>query len=99
MANKHQTWMVHWSRTTPLQMLKNIRNKPAETQVCDTIKFPPKKLKIPILSSADKATKAALELIEPLKHLHDDLPYAPFSEKTITALKEIFWYLHQCNHS
>ena len=63
--------------------------KTAATRVCDTVKFFPKQFKMPILSSADTATRSALELTEALRHPHADLPYAPLSDNTITALKEI----------
>ena len=43
---------------------------------------------MPILSSADTAIRAALELTEALRHPHADLPYAPLSDNTITSLNE-----------
>ena len=57
--------------------------------MCDTVKFFLKTFKVPILSSADKATREALELTEALQHTHADLSYAPLSDNTITALKEL----------
>ena len=57
--------------------------------MCDTVKFFPKQLKTPILSSAHTATRAALELIEALQHPHADLTYATLSDNIITALKEL----------
>ena len=63
--------------------------KTAATQGCDTVKFFRELFKIPILSSADTATQAVLELPEALQHPHADLPYAPLSDNTITALKEL----------
>ena len=44
---------------------------------------------MPILSSADTETQAALELTEASHHPHSGLPYAPLSDNTITALKEL----------
>ena len=57
--------------------------------MCDTVKFFRKQFKIIILSSADTATRAELELTEALQHPHADLPYASFSDNTITLLKDI----------
>ena len=42
-----------------------------------------------ILSSADTATRAALELTEALRHPHTNIPYATLSDNTITALKDL----------
>ena len=44
---------------------------------------------MPILSSADTASRAALDLTQALQHLHADLSYAPLSDNTITTLKEL----------
>ena len=44
---------------------------------------------MPIISSADTATRAALDLTEALQHPHANLPYTPLSDNTIPALKEI----------
>ena len=55
----------------------------------DTVKFYPKQFNMPSLSSADTETQADLELIEALWHPHTNIPYAPFSDNTITELKEL----------
>ena len=44
---------------------------------------------MPILSSADTATRASLDLTEELRHPHADLPYSPLSDDTIKSLKEL----------
>ena len=44
---------------------------------------------MPSLSSADTATREALELTEALQHTHNGIPYEPLSDNTITALKDI----------
>ena len=63
--------------------------KTAATWVCDTVRLFRKKFKMPIWSSDDTETRAALELTEALQNPHADLPYAPLSDNTITLLKEI----------
>ena len=63
--------------------------KTAATRMRDKVKFIPKKFKMPILSSSDTATQVALYLTEALRHPHADLPYAPFSDNTITELNEL----------
>ena len=67
---------------------KIYETKTAATWVCNTVKFFPKKIKMPILSSSDTATQVALYLTEALRHPHADLPYAPLSDNTITSLNE-----------
>ena len=57
--------------------------------MCDTVKHFPRIFKIPILSSANAATRSALELTEALRHPCADLPYTPLSDNNITALKKI----------
>ena len=57
--------------------------------MCDTVKLFPKQFKRPILSSANIATRAALEPTEALQNPHADLPYATLSDNNITALKDI----------
>ena len=44
---------------------------------------------MPILSSADIATQSELEQTEVFQHPHADLHYAPLSDNTIIALKEL----------
>ena len=63
--------------------------KTASTRVCDTVKFFPKKFNMPSLSSADTATREALELTEALRHPHTNIPYAHLSDNTITAIKDL----------
>ena len=63
--------------------------KTAATGVCDTVKFIPKQFKMSLLSSADTATRAALDLTEELQHLNADLSYVTLRDNTITELKEI----------
>ena len=94
--DKHNSWETHgtlgWYIGPALhhyRCWKIYVTKTAATRVCDTVKLFPKPLKMPILSSADTATRATLELTEALQHPHADIPYAPFSDNTITALKEI----------
>ena len=58
-------------------------------RVCDTVIFFPKKLKMPSLSSANTATRAALELTESLRHPHTNIPYETLSDNTIKALKDL----------
>ena len=57
--------------------------------MCDTVKSLPKQFNMPSLSSEVTATRAALELTEALCHPHNSTPYAPLSDNTITALKEL----------
>ena len=57
--------------------------------MCDTVKFLPKKINMPNLSSSETETRAALELTEALRHPHTSTPYAPLSDNTITELKEL----------
>ena len=63
--------------------------KTAATRVCDTFKFLQKQFYMPSLSSAKTSIQATLDLTEALRHLHTSIPYAPLSDNTTTALKEL----------
>ena len=67
--DKRNIWSTHgtleWYIAPALQHYRYWKiyvTKNAATRVCDTVKFFPKQFKMPILSSADTATQAALEL-------------------------------------
>ena len=57
--------------------------------MCDKVKFFPKQFNMPSLSSANTATRSAVELTESSRHPHTNISYAPLSDNTITKLKEL----------
>ena len=81
--------MVHWTGTTSLQVLEDLHHTTASTRVCDTVESFPKQFKMTSLSSADTATRLAIELTEALRHPYTNIPYVTLSDNTITALKEL----------
>ena len=94
--DKHNSWATHGTLGRYIgpslhhyRCWKIYVTKTAATRVCDIVKFFPEEFKIPILSSADTATQSVLELTKALQHPHDDQPYEPFSDNTITALKDL----------
>ena len=72
--NHYRCWKIYVTKTSA-------------TWVCDTVKFFSKQFNMPSLSSADTETGAALEITVALQHPHTNIPYAPLSDNTITALK------------
>ncbi len=58
-------------------------------RIADTVEFFPTKVTMPKTSSADRATFAALALVEALQHPAPAAPFASFGEAQIAALRQL----------
>ena len=57
--------------------------------MCDTVESSTKQYRMPTLSSANTAARAALELSEALKNPHPTQTFSPLNDNTLTEIKEL----------
>ena len=74
--NHYRCWTVYVDKT-------------ASERIGDTVEFFPKQCAMPKLSSADLATKAAIELLNALKNPTPAAPFAPINAATMEAIKQV----------
>ena len=75
-SNHYRCWTVYVTKT-------------ASERIGDTVEFFPHQGRMPRLSSADTAVKAALELTTALQHPSPAAPFAPINQQTMNALETL----------